>query len=286
MEVRIGAWLLTLDSRLLTPMDERERDKFYSPPEVTPDDEEYELEAPDPAILSAEKRHAQEVAEQVRASIDIDEIYRDAERSRGTEIIENWVRNFQYRFQVKHLLIATAVVAMALALAKLGYLLPTLVILLVGSIVGLYSYLNWEERKQQAEAYQKRQELYAKRREQLQSKGMSPAGIEPQPNRPMPAPNAPPACETQDMWEEPAAPEPVRIQFSLRSLLIAMTIAAVSLGMIRVLGGPGPTATILGLIAVAGLVIHAIGFEPPQSVILGWWFVLVLYVVLSIVGAV
>src|SRR5215212_265570 len=149
-------------------MDERERDKFYSPPEVIPDDEEYELEAPDPTILSAEKRHAQEVAEQVRVSIDIDEIYREAERSRGTEIIENWVRNFQYRFQVKHLLIATAVVAIALTIAKLGYFVPAFMILILGSAAALYLYLNWQERKQQAEAYQKRQELYAKRREQLQ----------------------------------------------------------------------------------------------------------------------
>ena len=85
------------------------------------------------------------------------------------------------------------------------------------------------------------------------------------------------------MWTE--APEPFRIRFSVRSLLIAMTVAAVSLGMISVLGS-GPMATILGLIAVAGLIVHAFGFEPPQPVIFGWWFILLLYVLLTIAGAV
>ena len=87
------------------------------------------------------------------------------------------------------------------------------------------------------------------------------------------------------MWDEEAAPEPMRFSFSLRSLMIAMTVAAVSLGMIGFLGGPGPTATILGSIALVGLIVHALGFAPPQSIILGWWFILVLYVLFSIAGA-
>src|SRR5215216_6544165 len=112
----------TLARQYLTPMDERERDKFYSPSDPAPDDEEYELEPLDPTLVSAEKRHAKEVAEQVRVSIDIDEVYREAERNRGTEILENWLRNFHYRFHVKHVLIATALVTIFIAIAKLGYL--------------------------------------------------------------------------------------------------------------------------------------------------------------------
>jgi hypothetical protein len=266
-------------------MDERERDKFYSPPEPTDDDEEYELEPLDPAIASAEKRHAEQVAEQVRASIDIDEVYREADRSRGTEIIENWARNFHYRFHIKHLLFATAAVVLAIAAAKLNYLVPAVMILILGSIAGLYFYLSWEDRKQQAEAYAKRQELYAKRREQMQSIGKAPAGAEPQrPNEPVTSAAMPPD-PAADMWTEAPEPEPFRIRFSVRSLLIAMTVAAVSLGMISILGS-GPMATILGLFAVAGLIVHALGFEPPQPVIFGWWFTLLLYVLLSVVGAV
>lgn len=267
-------------------MDERERDKFYAPSDPTPDDE-YELEPLDPAVVSAEKRHAKEVVEQVRASIDIDEVYREAERNRGTEILENWARNFKYRFHIKHLLIATAVLVIAIALAKLGYLVFAVTILVIGSITGLYFYLNWQERKQQAEAYEKRQELYAQRRKRLQAKGGESVDDEPlEPIELTPPPVSSSPSEAADMWEESPAPEPMRIRFSLRSLMIAMTVAAVSLGMIHYLGGPGPTATILGLIAFAGLVIVALGFEPAQALILGWWFILLLYVVLTIAGAV
>ncbi len=266
-------------------MDERERDKFYSPPVPPDDDEEYELEPLDPAIVNAEKRHAEQVAEQVRASIDIDEVYRDADRNRGTEIVENWISNFHYRFHIKHLLIATAVLTIVLAVAKLGYLVPAVFALVIGSVFGLYLYLNWQERKQQAEAYRKREELYAKRREQMKAVGKTPTAAAPPPSvEPPPVITAP--SHAGDMWEEPVPPEPFRIRFSLRSLVIAMTIAAVSFGLVRMLGGPGPTATILGFIAVAGLVILALGFEPPQSVILGWWFILLLYVFLTIAGGI
>ena len=268
-------------------MDERERDKFYSPPDPTDEEEEYELEPLDPAIVNAEKRHADHVAEQVRASIDIDEVYRDADRSRGTEILENWVRNFHYRFHIKHVLIATAIATIVIAVAKLGYLGLTITTLVVGSIAGLYLYLNWEDRKQQAEAEAKREELYAKRRKQMQSMGKTAPSAEPL----TPIELTPPSVvsspnEATDMREADPEPEPFSFNFSLRSLMIAMTVAAVSLGMIHFLGGPVPTATILGAIAFVGLIALALGFAPPQSLILGWWFILLLYVLLSVAGAV
>jgi len=266
-------------------MDERERDKFYSPPDPTGDDEEYELEPLDPAIASAEKRHAEQVAEQVRASIDIDDVYREANRHRGEEIVENWLRNFHYRFHIKHLLFATAAVVIAIAAAKLNYLVPAVMVLIIGSIAGLYLYLSWQDSKQQAEAEANRDKLYAKRREQMQSIGKATAGAETKQTIEPVRPVAMPPEAGADMWTEAPEPEPFRIRFSVRSLLIAMTVAAVSLGMISVRGS-GPMATILGLIAVAGLLVHALGFEPPQPVIFGWWFILLLYVLLTIAGAV
>lgn len=268
-------------------MDDRERDKFYTPPDPTDDDGEYELEPLDPAVVSAEKRHAKEVAEQVRASIDIDEVYREADRNRGTEILENWARNFHYRFHIKHLLVATALVTMVIAVARLGYLGLTFTILIMGSVGGLYLYLSWHEQKQQAEADQKREEMYAKRRKRMLAKGTTTVDDEPLATVELTPPSVSSSPdEAADMWDEASAPEPVRISFSLRSLMIAMTVAAVSLGMIHFLGGPRPTATILGLIAFAGLVVHAVGFVPPQPMILGWWFILLLYVLLTIAGAV
>jgi hypothetical protein len=268
-------------------MDERERDKFYSAPDASSDDGEYEVEPPDPDVVSAEDRHGQDVAESARLSIDIDEIYREADRNRGAEIIEQWFRNFHYRFQATHVYIATAVLVVILALAKLEGFWAAIFILLMFSVAGLYSYLKWEENKQQAEADRKRQELYTRRREQLQAKGLVLSGDKhAPPGGSAQAGPTLPATEADEMWRETTTHEPFRIRFSLRTLMIAMTVAAVFFGLIRFFGGPASTATLLGFIAVGGLVIHAVGYNPPQSVIIGWWFILVLYILTSILGAI
>ena len=87
-------------------------------------------------------------------SVDIDEIYREADRRRGSEILEGWVRDFrfEFRFQVKHLLIATAVLAIVLTLCRLELLGDALVLLIMLSVAGVYLYVTWQEKKQQDEA--------------------------------------------------------------------------------------------------------------------------------------
>jgi hypothetical protein len=266
-------------------MDERDRDKFYSPPNPPEDDEELELEPLDPAIVNAEQRRAEEVAEQVRASIDIDEVYREADRNRSEEIVENWIRNFKFRPQIKHVAYGTAALAVVIAVSSLGQFFPVFAILTICCVGGLYLYLTWQDQKQQAEAYEKRQAMYAKRRQRMQPRGAGATSAEPEvPIEEAVAVQRPAAAA--DIWTEPPPPEPFQFRFSMRTLLIAITIAAVSFGLIHALGGPRPTATILGFMAVAGLLVHALGFEPPQSVILVWWLILALYVVLTIVGAI
>ena len=81
------------------------------------------------------------------------------------------------------------------------------------------------------------------------------------------------------------AKEKLRIRFSLREMMLAMTTAAVVFGLVRALGGADIAATLLGFLALIGLAVHALGFEPPGVVVLGWWVILVLYVALSIVAA-
>ena len=271
-------------------MNDPDRDKFYRAPSPPPDDDddaEYELEAPDPAIASAEERHAKEVAEYVKTSIDIDDIYREVERNRGTEILEEWARNFKFRFQVKHLFIATALLSIMLTLSNLGLFWPALVGFIMISVAGLYAYIKWEESKQQAEADRKLKELYARRREQLRAKGIGADGGPPiAPAESTAETAATAAANVNDIWQDSTEREPFRFQFSLKTLIIAMTAAAITLGVIRILGGPAPTATILGFIAVTGLIVHALGFEPPRPVILGWWLILVLYVLLSLLGGI
>jgi hypothetical protein len=270
-------------------MDDRERDKFYSASDATADNDEYELEPPDETVISPEERHAQEVARRNRESIHIDDVYRDANRDIGTEIVETWLQGIRlrdFRFQIKHLLIATAVLAIVMTLAKLGALWATLSILVFLSIVGLYGYIKWQESKQQAEADQRREEMYARRREFAAKGTIQTIEIPKEPVQAAPATIPLPRNETDEMWQEATKRESFRFQFSMQDMLIAMTVAAVVLGLIRILGGATPTATLLGLVALGGLVSHVIGFEPPKRIILGWWFILVLYLLLCIFAAV
>jgi hypothetical protein len=143
--------------------DDVDRDKFYS--SVDEDDgEDYELEPPDPAVLEAEKRRAEETVAATRQSIDIDAVYREADRDHAGEILNEWVRNFRPQFQIKHLLIATAVIAVLLVLWQFGMLADSLMMMLMASVFGLYMYLQWKERQYQAEAARRRQEMYDERR--------------------------------------------------------------------------------------------------------------------------
>src|SRR4051812_44238277 len=190
-------------------MNDPERDKFYSAPEPPPDDDaELELEPPDETI---EERQKQLALNAIRARIDIDEIYRDADRDRGGEILENWIRNFRFQFQLKHLLIATAVLAIILTLIKLELFWTTLIVGVMLSVGGLYAYLHWEEKKHEIEADRKRQALYARRRAQMAANMGAPLaeGMEstleevPQP------PNA-----VDEIWQEAAKEQAFHFQFS------------------------------------------------------------------------
>ncbi len=262
-------------------MDDRERDQFYSStPQEAGDNDEYELEPPDPEVVAGELHRAQEAIESTRISIDIDEVYRDAERDRGREILEGWLRNVPVRFQTKHLLIVTAVVAILLTLVKL---IPMAVVV-VGvmlAIAGVYLYLQWQEKKAQDEADRRRQELYARRRAHLGKKSPAAAAVE-EPVEPV-APLPPLPNEVDEIWHKAREKREFQFRFSMRQLLAAMTAAAVIFGLVQLLGGPSAVATVLGLVALFGLVIHAIGVEPPDILVVGWWLILVLYVLLSIV---
>jgi hypothetical protein len=268
--------------------DDIDRDRIYTA-DVEDDDAELELEPPDAEVIAAEERRAKEAIEASMMSVDIDEVYRDADRRDGGEILDKWARNFRFQFQVKHLLIATAVLAIVMTLWRLEILGQTLALFFMISIVAAYMYLQWLEKKQQDEADRRRQEMYARQRAYFDRRNRGPVGpeeaaakaehaVEPPP---MPLPN-----EADVAWREATARQTFRFQFSLRQLLLAMAGAAVVFGLMQFFGGPWNTATMLGMLALAGLVIHATGFDPPEIVILGWWLILVLYVLMSIVAAV
>ncbi len=264
----------------LNAMEEPEREKFYATPGPPPDDDDAELEL-EPLDETVEERQKQAALAAIHNRIDIDEIYRDADRDRGGEIMENWIRNFRFQFQVKHILIVTALLAIVMTLAKLQLFWTTVIVGTMLSVAGLYGYLRWEERKHEVEAARKREILYARRRAQMAANLGGPLAAQ------MEAIEETPANAVDEMWQQAAATrEPFRFQFSLRQMLIITTAAAVSLGLVRVFGGTEAMASVLGLIAMAGLVVYACGFEPPQNMVMAWWLVLVLYVLISIFTAV
>ena len=89
-----------------------------------------------------------------------------------------------------------------------------------------------------------------------------------------------------DEPESEATVEPAfRFSFSMKEMFGAMTVAAVLFALVRGLGGPNNAALLLGAIALTGLVVHLIGFDPPAVIVLGWWLLLVLYIVVSLWAA-
>ncbi len=255
-------------------MTDLDRDKFSASDAEDDDSAEYEVEPPDPEVLANERRRAEEVIAESRQAIDIDAIYRDLEDHRGEDFLGEWTRDFRFRFRVKHLLIATAVLSVALTLFKLGVLKHALLLLILVTIAGVYLVVEWQEKRRRNEADRRREEIYAR------VKGTRPA------NPPQPT-SAPPVPDETDPSDVRAAEHgQFRPRFSLRQLLIAMTIAAAILGFVSFMGGPHEAAMMLGVIALAGLVIQAVGYDPPEIVVLGWWLLLVLYIFLSIVASV
>ncbi len=92
--------------------------------------------------------------------------------------------------------------------------------------------------------------------------------------------------KTAEKCSHRAAAVGSRFRFSVAELIVAMTVAAVSFGLLHSLGSTSGTATVLGFVALAGLLAHVLGVNPPNAMVLSWWFILVLYVALSLVAAI
>jgi hypothetical protein len=258
--------------------DDLDRDRFYAS-DADDDGDEYELEGPDPEVLAAEERRKAEAIAALERTIDINEIYREVEHSRSSEILNDWVQKLRggIRFQVKHMLIATAVVAIVLTLWRLELLFTVVVLAVMFSIAGVFLYLQWKEKQHQVEVAARQREMYARRRAAQHSPGAI-ANAESASRQP--ASLSPLKDEVDQAWQEAMKRQEFRFQFSLAQMMLAMMGAAVVLGFVNILGAQN-AATMLGFIALAGLIAHAIGYQPPPIVALGWWLLLLMYVLLS-----
>jgi hypothetical protein len=224
-------------------------DKTHPPPD---DDEgELELEPVDPEILAIERQRAQHRTEAAVGRIDVDELYGDASHHSDLGVDLSGLR--QFRFTTRHLLILTAVLAIVLSLYIRLRACMSLFVLGVVAVAGGWIWVWRQERQRDIERARRREEFFS--------------GA-------LPSPTSLEAAEAA--LEPPARRFDVHFGFSLRELLITMTVAAVAVGLLRWLG-PEVLALVLGVVAVVGLVVHFAGFEPPGLVVLGWWLLLVIY---------
>ncbi len=239
-------------------------------PSDDPEDDglELELEPVDPDILAGEKERTAQKAKRAEAAIEFDDLY---DRSEADELLDfNWVKDF--RFTIRHLLIATALLAFYFTLINVfKFWAATFVAFLLSVSYGWW-FVTRQESKKEAELEKRRQAYKAKVRAERKGE---------------PAPDGrPPLVFDASPDQTPEEERPAfRLSYSVKELLIGMTIAAVILASARFVGGPDKLALLLGFLSLGGLLVNAFGFEPPKQVTLAWWWLLVLYIGTSLWSA-
>jgi hypothetical protein len=227
-------------------------------PPIDDDDAELELEPVDPGILEMERQRGQRHTDEAVAKIDLDELHQDRDQD-GYDV--DWGKLRQFRFSTRHLLIVTAVLAIAMSLHRSLGLGLTLFIMLVGGVAAGWMAVFRRDRQRDAERQRRREEFLANRD----------AG-------------AAAALASSDDSEAPRQQE-FKFAFSLKQAFITMTAAAVMLGILRLIGLETLTLT-LGVLAAAGLLVLMVGkLEAAPALVFGWWVLLVLYLLFGLVQA-
>ena len=228
------------------------------------DDDEYELEPIDPEILEHDRQQAEQKTRQAESAFDFDEAYDELEPIDPI----NWDDLRAFRFTTRHLLIVTALLSIVLTFIKIGQWTGLFLVVVIALAAGWYFVLR-KERRERLDRARRREEvdqrIAAKRGEAVDAGQLPTKADEPEP--------------------ETAVGPAFRFSFSMKEMLGAMTVAAVLFALVRGLGGPNNAAMLLGMIALAGLAVHLMGFDPPHVVVLGWWLLLVFYIVVSIWAA-
>lgn len=278
-----------------SPQGPSDRDKFYGTPKSAPtsdsvdlnqeddsipvvegNDEEYELEPPDEHVIAQTKARSEEALLKAEQSVDVDQFYREL-NSIGDW--DNLPTNFKPQFSIYHLLIATTVVAVCLGIWQAELLngggLAAFVVLSLVGLTGTHLYLNWKEKKRQAE-------LIAKHQYQLQ-KARAEEGV----------------CEEPDMDEirvqvespldeiKDAIFPPLR--FSAGEFFGALPIAGALVTLHAIAGNVYATIVSLGVAAVLIMGIYAVGNVVPRFLRIAWWLALIgsaiAHAILAMLGA-
>ncbi len=231
-------------------------------------DDELELEPIDPAILEHERQRAERKTREADTAVDIDELYRNVERDDPLNLDDLK----QFRFTTRHLLILTALLAVVMTLCELTSIITGLFISFIIALASGWFYTLRRERRQDAAVEKQRREMEARHAAQREDDAEGTPRLE-----------QPVAVDINTAWQaaqHESQPE-FRFSFSLKEMFVAFTIAAVLLGLIS-LFGRNSMAMILGLTALLGLVLHAMGFDPPPIFVFGWWMLLVLYLLVGL----
>lgn len=239
-----------------------------TPPDEDDDDYELELEAVDPEVLSHARERATRQVQETEARAERLETY-DAPGEADTIGFDDLKG---LRFTTRHLLVTTAILAVLMSIVKLGggcngLFFGALVLLAFG-----WWWVLSKERHERLERERRRLEIDARIaavRKTAQGGEIEStvrmAGLEP--------------AEEDEIPEKPA----LTFSFSLKQLFWAFTIVALILGLAYLVGSDR-ASLMLGTIAVLGLAIHAVGFELPGIIVFGWWILLVVYVIMSLLS--
>ncbi|MEM9658305.1 MAG: hypothetical protein AAF961_08095 [Planctomycetota bacterium] len=220
------------------------------------EDDELELEPVDADVLRHERERAQQRTKQALSKVDVDELLREDERD---ELDVDLSGLKQFRFSTRHLLIVTALLAVALTLKELVGGCNAIFLIGLATLAAGWLWTLRTERIRALERQRRREEFTA---------GLS--GAEE---------------GAFDEMEEPEAdgrPQ-FEFRFSMQQLLGAFAVAAVILAMLQFLPAK-QISLVLGLVALLGLAVHAAGFDPPRIVILGWWFLLAMYLAMGLLA--
>ncbi len=227
------------------------------PPANDDDDDELELEPVDPEILAKERERAVQRTETAASKIDVDELYGDT--GGYSDLTVDWSQLKQFRFTTRHLLMLTAVLAILLTLLLLFRTTRTIVVVGAVALAAGWFWALRLERKQEAERARRRAEFFGETAHGAPLDEVD-EGLEP-------------------VYSRPRAE--FKFAFSIKEMLITTAAAAVVLALVRLIG-PNSLAITLGGVALAGLVANALGYDAPRHVILGWWLLLVMYLIVGL----
>jgi cbb3-type cytochrome oxidase subunit 3 len=236
-------------------------------PDDDDDDFEFELEDVDPEILEHAKRRGERQIHETEVRAAHLETFEEPSESDPITF-----EDFEgFRFTTRHLLIATALMAVFMSMVRRGWGCNALFISFIAAIAYGWWFVLRKERRERLERERRRAEA-SERLAQLQTgdksaDSLSGRGV------------------TYD--EEEFVPEKpsFSFSFSLKQMMIVFAIAAVMLGLASILGTE-TAALILGIVAVIGLVVLIMGFELPGIIVFGWWVLIGLYVVMSVAAVI